>query len=254
MPSTVLAFHAHPDDEALLTGGTLARAAAQGHRVVVVTATDGSLGLTSRRYAAGSLGAVRLAELAESARILGALRCEWLGYSDSGIGPQVPIDPDGLVRFVRVPVEEAAARLAAILREESVEVLLSYDVNGGYGHPDHRRVHEVGALAARLAGTPRVLETAVPPRLARIMHAPGFTPAPVSRPTHDIDVRPWLGVKREAVRAHRSQLDSDGLLPRNNALLTRLPVALLAPLGRHERYVDPAASSGSPVRDDIWAR
>lgn len=74
-----------------------------------------------------------------------------------------------MVRFVRADVTEAAGRLAAILRDEHVDVLLSYDANGGYGHPDHVRVHEVGALAARLAATPRVLEVAVSRRVAAVM-------------------------------------------------------------------------------------
>ena len=85
MSRTVLAFHAHPDDEALLTGGTLAKAAAAGHRVILVTATDGGLGLTSSAYPRERLGEIRLAELRASAAALGAARVEWLGYADSGL-------------------------------------------------------------------------------------------------------------------------------------------------------------------------
>ncbi len=158
MPYTLLAFHAHPDDEALLTSGTMARAAAEGHRVVVVVATDGDLGLAATEYAAdGHLGERRLAELRESAQALGVARVEHLGYADSGLDDAAYPDPLDRVRFVRAPVEEAAERLATLLREEQADVLLSYDRNGGYGHRDHVRVHEVGARAAALAGTPRVL-------------------------------------------------------------------------------------------------
>jgi LmbE family N-acetylglucosaminyl deacetylase len=77
--ATVVAFHAHPDDEAVLTGGTLARAAAAGHRVVIVTATDGRMG--------NELDRTRMNELRSSAEILGASRVECLGYADSGYGP-----------------------------------------------------------------------------------------------------------------------------------------------------------------------
>ncbi|MBC7559946.1 MAG: PIG-L family deacetylase, partial [Dermatophilaceae bacterium] len=83
MPYTVVSFHAHPDDEALLTAGTLARAVAEGHRVVLVTATDGSAGLTSTAMASqGNLGAIRLRELQVAADALGVHRVVSLGYPD----------------------------------------------------------------------------------------------------------------------------------------------------------------------------
>ena len=96
MPRTLLAFHAHPDEEALLTSGTMARAAAEGHRVVLVVATDGELGLASQEYAAdGALAGRRMAELRRSAAALGVARVEHLGYADSGLGPEVAPDPPG---------------------------------------------------------------------------------------------------------------------------------------------------------------
>lgn len=244
--ATVLAFHAHPDDEALLTGGSLARAAADGHRVVVVTATDGALGLTSSRYAAADLPRVRAGELAASCAFLGAARVELLGYADSGLGRVLAPDPVGARRFAEVSVAEAAERLAALLREESADLLLSYDANGGYGHPDHRQVHLVGAAAARLAGTPRVLEVAVSPWVARVMKPRGSVLGPVAPVTHVVDVRPALDAKVAAIRAHRSQLAHDGPLPRNLALLTRLPRPLLARALGTERFADPAGGGFRP--------
>jgi LmbE family N-acetylglucosaminyl deacetylase len=243
MPLTLLAFHAHPDDEAILTGGTLARAAAAGHRVVLVTATDGALGLTSTRYAASGLAGVRAAELRDSARQLGIARVEQLGYADSGLGPVMAPDPAGQVRFARVPSAEAAERLAAILREESADVLLTYDPNGGYGHPDHVQVHRVGALAARSAQTPRVLEVAVSARVARVMKPRHVRLAPVLPVTVVVDVRDHLDAKVAAMRAHRSQLTSDGRLPRNIDMLTRLPRPVLSRLLGWERFADPSGSS-----------
>ena len=152
MSRTIVAFHAHPDDEALLTAGTMARLAAQGHRVVLVLATDGGAGLAADELRRdGSLGTRRLHEARRSADVLGVARVEWLGYADSGSGAEPEPDAPGLGRFCRAPLEEAAERLAAILSTERADLLISYDANGGYGHRDHVRVHEVGALAARMA-------------------------------------------------------------------------------------------------------
>lgn len=143
--ATVVAFHAHPDDEVVLTGGTLARASAAGHRVVVVTATDGRVHNEDGN---------RLGELRSSASILGAQRVECLGYADSGYGPLFYPDPPGRTRFGRADLDEAAGRLAAILRDEHADLLLSYQPNGGYGHRDHVQVHHVGKRAAELAAIP----------------------------------------------------------------------------------------------------
>jgi len=103
--ATVVAFHAHPDDEVLLTGGTLARLAAEGHRTVVVVACCGGLGADPE---------TRLAELRVSAARLGVARVVHLGYADSGHGPVLYPDPPGQVRFARADPDEAAGKLANI--------------------------------------------------------------------------------------------------------------------------------------------
>ncbi len=108
--TTVVAFHAHPDDEVLLTGGTLAKLAAEGNRVVIVVATDGIMGQASDR---------RLRELQASADKLGAARVVHLGYADSGHGPVLFPDPPGRVRFARADLDQAAAQLAGINRDYS---------------------------------------------------------------------------------------------------------------------------------------
>jgi LmbE family N-acetylglucosaminyl deacetylase len=187
---TVVSFHAHPDDEALLTSGTLARAAADGHRVVIVVATAGEAGLTRDDWAADGLGGRRQAELDQSARAIGAARVVVLGYPDSGwsaatpetstppagtppvdpSGPEVVAQqgsddhgrvPDGSVPFSQMDIEALAAELAALLTQEAADVLTVYDANGGYGHPDHMQVYRVGVRAAELARTPVVLEATV---------------------------------------------------------------------------------------------
>ncbi|TQM64073.1 PIG-L deacetylase family protein [Humibacillus xanthopallidus] len=269
MPRTLLAFHAHPDDEALLTSGTMARAAAEGHRVVLVVATDGELGLASQEFAAdGALAGRRMAELRRSAAALGVSRVEHLGYADSGLGPEVAPDPPGATRFVRADVEEAAARLAAILTEEDVDVLLSYEPNGGYGHPDHKQVHVVGRRAAALAGTPRVLEATVPrdticraidvaakvyrfpPEFDRSSFDRAFSAR--SEITHRIDVRRHIAAKRASMRAHASQASADGGADRTLAAFLRIPRPLYDLVFGREWFVDPAARPGDPLRRDVF--
>jgi LmbE family N-acetylglucosaminyl deacetylase len=269
MPHTLVAFHAHPDDEALLTAGTLARAAAEGHRVVIVVATDGDLGLAAREFSGGEgLGARRLRELQRSASALGAARVVFLGYADSGLGPELHPDPPGRVRFVRAPLDEAAGRLADVLREEDASVLLSYDANGGYGHRDHVRVHEVGARAAELAATPTVLQATVPrdtikravDLAARVYRfPPEFDRAAFGRAfsarseiTHRIGVSRYAAAKRAAMRAHASQSSADDGADRTLAAFLRIPRPLYDLVFGREWYVDPSRPPGLPVARDVF--
>ena len=266
---TLVAFHAHPDDEALLTSGTLARAAAEGHRVVVVVATDGDLGLASDAYVSdGRLGARRLEELRRSASVLGVARVVYLGYADSGLGPELYPDPPERVRFVRAPLEEAASRLAEVLREEDASVLTTYDRSGGYGHRDHVRVHEVGERAAYLAGTRRVLQATVPrdtiaravDLAARVYRFPpefdleGFKRAFSARSeiTHRIDVRRYAAAKRASMRAHASQSSAEDGADRTLAAFLRIPRPLYDLVFGREWFIDPTRPAGMPVSHDIF--
>ena len=269
MPHTLVAFHAHPDDEALLTSGTMARAAAEGHRVVVVVATDGAAGLAASEYSGdGHLGERRMEELRSSARALGVARVELLGYADSGLGPDFAPDPPGATRFVRADVEEAATHLAAILREEDADVLLHYEPNGGYGHPDHKKVHEVGVRAAELAGTPRVLEATVPrdticraidlaakvyrfpPEFDRSSFDRAFSAR--SEITHRVSVRRHIAAKRASMRAHASQASADGGADRTLAAFLRIPRPLYDLVFGREWFVDRSLPPGGPVRRDVF--
>ncbi|GAA4111194.1 PIG-L family deacetylase [Knoellia locipacati] len=273
MTRTLVAFHAHPDDEALLTSGTMAKAAAQGHRVILVVATDGALGLASDDFRAdGDLSAVRLAEAQRSADVLGVARVEWLGYADSGHDGPLPQDPPGQVRFCRAPVEEAAARLAEVLTDEGADVLLTYDAHGGYGHRDHVRVHEVGARAAEIAGTPRVLEATVPRdtiaravRLAaRVYPFPEeFDPTSFERAftaradiTHRVSVRGHIAAKRASMRAHASQASNDGSQSgdRTLAAFLRIPRPVYDLVFGREWFRDPSLPRGGAdgIRTDIF--
>src|SRR5690606_28839417 len=136
-----------PDDESIGTGGTLARAAAEGHRVVLVFATRGELGEVTDAFLddGEQLGDRREAECHASAAVLGAQRVAFLGYRDSGMMGEPSNDDEQC--FWQADVDEAADRLAAILRDEDADVITIYDDHGGYGHPDHIQVHRVGVAA-----------------------------------------------------------------------------------------------------------
>lgn len=251
--ATLLAFHAHPDDEVLLTGGTLARLAAEGHRVVIVVACDGAVMMPNGR----------LDEFRASAAILGAARAEHLGYADSGQGPVLYPDPPGRVRFARADTEEAAARLAELIREENASLLFSYDAQGSYGHRDHVKVHEVGALAAKLTGV-RVLEATVPRELAvagsrmlRALRLARYTDGearaagtPWSEITHRLDVRRYAAVKQAALAAHRTPAGGAGRSSRLFRLALSLPVPVFGLLAGREWFTEPGVGPGA-VRDEI---
>jgi LmbE family N-acetylglucosaminyl deacetylase len=260
---TLVAFHAHPDDESLLTGGTLARAAADGHRVVLVVATCGERGLAGPADGEGAtLAALRMRELHEAARILGCARVVPLGFGDSGLHPD-PLDPHA---FVNVDVPTAAARLAEVLTEEHADVLVVYDRNGGYGHPDHVQVHRVGTLAAAEAGTPVVLEATVPGRLFRavllVLRAVGdalgsSSPLPTGQVfappgsiTHRVRVTGSLSAKRAAMGAHGSQTRAEGRT-RVLARLLDLPRPLYALAFGHEWYIEQGRAAGA-LQGDVF--
>lgn len=261
---TLVAFHAHPDDESLLTGGTLARASAEGHRVVLVTATLGERGLAgSGDGQDDDLGRVRRAELFAAATALGCARVVTLGYRDSGLHPS----PGDAACFAHADVGEAAHRLADVLRAEEADVLTVYDRNGGYGHPDHVQVHRVGSAAAKIAGTPVVLEATVSAPLFRgvlrllgtLGHALGRSAplgtdqvfSPRSEITHRIRVTGHLGAKRAAMAAHGSQRRAEGQVRVLDRVL-RLPRPVFGLVFGREWYVEQGRPRGA-VQADIFA-
>jgi LmbE family N-acetylglucosaminyl deacetylase len=256
--ATIVAFHAHPDDEVLLTGGTLARLAAEGHRVVIVLACSVPPG------GPGTRGSERLEQLRDSAALLGAARVVHLGYADSGHGPVLYPDPPDAVRFVRADVAEAAGLLADVLREEKADLLLSYDPRGGYGHPDHRKVYEVGARAAELTGV-RVLEATAPRELVTLLFGTmrllrlvvrydaaevngSFTPR--ASITHRISVRRYARQKRAALAAHTTYTSSTGRSARLARLAIALPVPVLGMVLGREWFTEPGVTA-TVVRRDV---
>jgi LmbE family N-acetylglucosaminyl deacetylase len=242
--ATLVSFHAHPDDEAIACGGTMAMAAAAGHRVILVTATAGECGEVPDGFLAPdeSLGERRQRELAEAAAILGVARVEILGYRDSGmIGTKENEDPNC---FWQTPVDEAAARLARILAEERPDVFTIYDEHGNYGHPDHIQVHRVGVRAAEMAAVGRVYESTMNrDHFLRLMEqgrelglgeglgdlpdmeAIGELGLPEEQLTTAVDVTAHLETKRRAMAAHGSQIAE------NSFFLAMPPAAFAAAFG-----------------------
>ncbi|CAB4987682.1 MAG: GlcNAc-PI de-N-acetylase [Actinobacteria bacterium] len=263
--ATLVSFHAHPDDECIATGGTLAAAASAGHRVVLVLATRGEEG----EIADGvmeldeSLGDRRVAETARAAARLGIARTEYLGYRDSGMvgTPQ----NEAQECFWQADIEEAANRLAEILAEEHADVLTVYDENGGYGHPDHIQVHRVGVRAAEIAKTPRVYEATMNrdaiKRFAithqaeardRGIETPFENPEEITMGTPEaditttVDVRDFVDIKRAALAEHASQVDG-------NSFFLAIPVEIFRDLFGQEWFIrrgpSPLGQDGQPARE-----
>lgn len=264
-PFTVVAFHAHPDDEALLSAGSLAMASAAGHRVVLVVATAGEAGLADRGLATGGLGEHRVAELRRSAEAIGCARLEVFGYPDSGSEAQATA---GRTAFADLPVDEPATRLADLLTAERADLLIIDDAAGGYGHRDHRQVYRVGRRAAELARTPVVLEATVDADLLRrgirlLGWLPGLAPkvpfpdtgtcyTPRAALTHRVDVRRYLARKRLALLAHASQASADGA-DRTLAFLLRLPGPVFRLVFRYEWFVEQGRRPGPRPLTDLFA-
>lgn len=255
--STIVFLHAHPDDEASQTSGTMARAVDEGHRVVLVVATDGDHGTAPDDLAEGeSVVDRRRRELDASARAIGLHRVERLGYADSGMSGWEQNTASRA--FMAIGLEEAAARVAAVLDEEDADVVVGYDWHGGYGHPDHVKVHQVLHRAADLAvRRPRLLESTMNRdamrELSRLAREAGqevgdWDPDrpmddgnPMGTPEAElhwrVDVRDLLDRKRAALACHASQTSDVGMM------LAMPPEAFAAVLG-FEHYLEPGRTPG----------
>lgn len=227
---TYVFFHAHPDDEAIFTGGTIARLTERGVPVAVVLATGGESGSAPTDGGGspgGELSSIRRQESELAAKLLGVDHLAFLGYRDSGLGPDVPAEA-----FALAPVEEAAGRLARVLHEVEATAMIYYDEGGIYGHADHLAVYRVGQRAAALAGLGTVYEATVDREhlhfvathlvgdaVAALHHENGFPsgglhePPPTGVPTVEVtttvDVTPVIEQKRAAMAAHASQIPAD---------------------------------------------
>ena len=224
----LVSLHAHPDDEAIFTGGTIAAAVEAGWRVVLVVATEGDLG--TRPASGAAIGAHRRQEAQAAAAVLGIERVEFLGYGDSGYLPPAGTLADAGVARARgmragtlasAFVEGAARRVREILVAEGASVLTSYDANGVYGHIDHVQVHEIAERSVEGTDCGHVEATISRTRLRdlrsdlvgrglvcdlwplALLEQFGIEDAP---DLYAVDVSAHLGTKLAAVAAHSSQV------------------------------------------------
>jgi len=273
-PLTLMAVHAHPDDEAS-GGGILATYSDQGIRTVVVTCTNGEFGDAPGGIKPGQDGhepetvaRLRLAELGESAQILQVGALETLGYHDSGMQEWDYKDrPDA---FCNVPLETVAGRIGELIAKYRPQVLVSYDDQGAYQHPDHVHASRAAQLAAAETGIPakvylstmrssswrkifdalRELGEQVPSwdnddsaeareRARRALESE-------DRITTTIDIRPVLPRKRAALLAHGSQI--------NDSWFSKLPVEIAEEAFGYEYFIRIVDTTGAPLpEDDLFA-
>ncbi|KEI44694.1 mycothiol conjugate amidase Mca [Saccharopolyspora rectivirgula] len=239
----LMTVHAHPDDESSKGAATTARYVAEGHEVMVVTCTGGEAGsilnpAMDKPEVAANLPAIRREEMAKAAKILG-VQHRWLGFVDSGLpeGDPPPPLPDGC--FATVPLEEPTRALVEVMREFRPHVVVTYDENGGYPHPDHIRCHEVSVAAFEAAGDPDEFPgTGEPWQPLKLYYSHGFSrkrmelchqamkergiespyeewlknwdpkrPDPFDRVTTRVECGEYFEVRDDALRAHATQID-----------------------------------------------
>jgi N-acetyl-1-D-myo-inositol-2-amino-2-deoxy-alpha-D-glucopyranoside deacetylase len=225
---SLLLVHAHPDDESIFTGATMASYAAEGARVTLVTCTLGELGEVIppdlRHLLPDELGQHRVTELDRACAALGVADHRFLGgmsrYRDSGMAG-LP-DNDDPRCFWQASVDEAADALAKVIGEVEPDAIVTYGADGFYGHPDHVQAHRVTVRARELAGAAAPLYAVVMPRsvLERASELPEDSwfiraadlsaSVPDDQVTTEIDATGYLGAKREAMRAHETQVTVDG--------------------------------------------
>jgi LmbE family N-acetylglucosaminyl deacetylase len=264
-----MAVHAHPDDEATGTGGVLAKAAAEGIRTVLVTCTDGRCGDGPDGVKPGEPGhdpvavaAYRRTELDASCAVLGIDHLEMLDYADSGMVGWATNDAPG--SFWSTPVDESAARLAELFERYQPDVVVTYDENGFYGHPDHIQAHRITMAAVAATGTPAKVYWTTVPRAAmqefgRMAREQGLIPAdapdlaempdfgvPDEEVTTWVDVREYAERKRAAMAAHASQSD--------NIMFLRMPPEVFATVMGTETFLRiQDTTDASLPEDDLFA-
>jgi LmbE family N-acetylglucosaminyl deacetylase len=272
---TLMAVHAHPDDESSSTGGVLARYSAEGLRTVLVTCTNGEFGDGPDHVKPGQEGhdedqvaKTRLAELDRAVEHLGVGHAELLGYHDSGM-PDWPYKERPDV-FCNIPIEEPVGRLLELLEHYRPDVIVTYHDLGGYNHPDHRRAHQITVKACEMAGdlAPRKLYfIARRPRdweklRDRLRQSGVEVPAQPQRQndedwrrrmeeiersiTTTVDTSAVADRKQAALAAHASQLDQSWWI--------RFPSEAIVEVFGEESFIRAQDRTNAPVpEDDLFA-
>lgn len=277
MQQTLLALHAHPDDESSKGAGTVAYYADAGVRCVLVMATGGEAGdilnpAMDRPEVLENLPAVRRAEVEKAAGILGFSEIAHLGFRDSGMPDSEPNHhPDA---FINADEEVALNAIVTVIRRERPQVILGYDSHEYYPHPDHLRVHELSTKAFTAAGEGAAFPEAGPPWQASRLYAPIFTrqrlvaldeamkqkglQSPLERwlkrfPEESdtpvdarIDISSTLSRSREALRAHATQVDPDGFW-------FQIPEEVVIDAYPYEDFVLLAGAAAARAEEDLFA-
>jgi LmbE family N-acetylglucosaminyl deacetylase len=262
-----MAVHAHPDDEGIQTGGVLALAAQRGIKTVLVTCTNGEMGDSpdglkpeSAGHDSASTSELRLRELRKACAALSIGDLELLGYRDSGMkGWSQNDDPTS---FWRTPLEAAVKRVAELMERHRPEVLITYDADGLYGHPDHIQAHRAAMGAAEQTGIPqKIYEIAFPRSMveawAELQRQAGEEPPPQQEGempfgtpdeliTTTIDVSSAWEAKKASIYAHESQMANFDFLKLDEGILKEA-------FGR-EHFVRAMDRTGTPVPEtDLFA-
>jgi mycothiol conjugate amidase Mca len=279
---TLMTVHAHPDDEVFSTGGVLAKYSDQGIHTVLVTCTDGSEGeivdpTMNVEEVKPRLAEVRRRELEGAAKMLGIGSLEMLGYRDSGMaGKESNQNP---ASFHMAGAEEATGRLVRLVRKHRPQVLVSYDENGSYGHPDHIKAHQITALAFDAAGNPTRYPDAGPAWQPQKLYICGRSQRqadrwrqmaeelnldipwlraprdinepprgiPSERVTTIVDVARYAPRKRAAFEAHRTQISPE-------FFVYKLPDEVLARAFNDEEFIRVRSLVEAPIpEDDLFA-
>jgi LmbE family N-acetylglucosaminyl deacetylase len=264
---TLMAVHAHPDDEALSTGGVLARYADEGVRTVLVTCTNGELGDAPGGIKPEDTGhderivvPLRRQELEASCRALGVNHLELLGYHDSGMEGWPQNDAPG--SFWQTPVAEAGHRLAELMAKYRPQVVVTYDEKGFYGHPDHIQANRITLAAIAECGIPdKLYYTAVARSdilsMGDVMKEAGFDRpteleeipdfgTPDDLITTTVDCGPVVERKFASLAAHASQSD--------NIFFLGMGEELFAKIMGNESFVRAQDSTNAPIpENDLFA-
>ncbi|MFT4199193.1 mycothiol conjugate amidase Mca [Gordonia sp. (in: high G+C Gram-positive bacteria)] len=243
----LMAVHAHPDDESSKGAATMARYAAEGHDVLVVTLTGGERGdilnpAMDRPGIIENIKQVRRDEMAAAAAALGVEQT-WLGFVDSGLPEGDPLPPVPEGSFATVPLEESTEALVRVVRDFRPHVMITYDEHGGYPHPDHIRCHEVSVAAYEQSGDPNAFpEAGEPWTISKLYYVHGFLrkrmelfseefakhdqESPfkewlakwdpragdmMGRVTTQVECGDYFPQRDDALRAHATQIDPNGV-------------------------------------------
>ena len=268
---TMMAVHAHPDDEASSTGGVLATYSDAGVRAVVVTCTNGEFGDAPGGVKPGQDGhdeqavaQLRLSELRQSCKILGVSDLETLGYHDSGMPDWDYKDrPEA---FCNIPLADVAARIGGLIEHYRPQVVITYDDRGMYQHPDHVHASLAAQAAVKATGIPAKLYLAAIrasdfQKVWEALREQGvempdereFTPEQQKKAAEDelritttVDITPALSRKRDALMAHASQIE--------DSWFSKIPPAIAEAAFGRENFIRASDSTGAPVpEDDLFA-